>query len=93
MMTDRLTFLHKYDDVQIWLAMLSFNSEDDFTKVTKAAKIKTAQHFKVSANTIFQLTLFQEDDYNASQEAILAYYFEYLRSNPDFAKWHSEVKR
>ena len=91
-MTDRLTFLRKYDDVQIWLAMLSFNSEDDFTNVTKAAKIKTAQHFNISANAIFDLTSFQEDNYSASQEAILTYYFEYLRNNPAFGKWHSKVK-
>ena len=74
-MTDKITFLHKFDDIQIWLAMLSFNSVKDFTNVTKEAKFKTAQHFKIPVNTIVNLTQFQEDNYNTNQKAILTFYF------------------
>jgi hypothetical protein len=87
-MIDKISLLNNYDDIETWLGMLAFRSETEYTDIISEAKAKTAEHFRISMDTIDHLTLLKEENFDDDQEAFLAFYFEYLRSNPGFREWH-----
>jgi hypothetical protein len=87
-MIDKISLLNNYDDIETWLGMLAFRSESEYTNVINEAKTKTAEHFRISLDTIDHLTLLKEENFDDDQEAFLAFYYEYLRNNPGYREWH-----
>ena len=85
-MIGKLTLLHKYKDVHVWLDMLSNRPDSLLVTVTDNARVETSEHFKIPNDEVDNLTLLDEDNYTDEEGSVLNFYFECLRKIHDSRK-------
>ena len=85
----KIDILDKYLDGQAWLKILAFNSYKEYIFNTDQTKAKTAESFKISFSGIDELTKLETDNFNENQEALLFYYYKYIRNHQSFREWCS----
>lgn len=82
-----IDLLHKYEDVNVWLGQLSHLPTSDFTDVTNEAMNTISVHLKIPPDTIRNIILMENDNYNEQIETVLIFYYEYFRKTPAFRQW------
>jgi len=86
-MIDKMTLLHKFEDVNVWLGTISYLPGTELLKVTDDAKGKASQHFKIPFELVGEIMRLEEKNYNEEKEQIITFYFEYLRNTQAFRQW------
>lgn len=86
-----LDLLHKYEDVQSYLGMLSHLPGNDLINVVADASIKTAEHFKIPLDNFDYTALMALESYDEETEIRLTFFHEYLRNTLAFRQWFSTL--
>jgi hypothetical protein len=92
-MIKKMDFLHKFEDVQSYLGMLSNLPGDELVNVVDDANIKTAEHFKIPLGSFDYRVLMAMGTYDEEIETQLTFFHEYLRNTPAFRQWISTLGR
>ena len=90
-MIKKMAFLHKFEDVQSYLGMLSHLPGNELVTVVNDANVKTAENFKIPLGSFDYSILMAMESYDEETEIRLTFFHEYLRSTPAFRQWFSTL--